>query len=159
MKKSIIAFAAAIGLMPFAARGSDIADMLTVNLRSQESVHFALASYPTLSFSGNVLSISSNSSDGIVDYDLSAIKDITFASSSSFQLPAADVLFEIIDNVVTVKGLPADTDASVTDSAGRRVLTVKSDASGCAVMDLRPLANGVYIISASKITYKYSKRH
>ncbi|MDE6627912.1 MAG: hypothetical protein K2K36_00935 [Muribaculaceae bacterium] len=158
MRKSFIAFSAALALLPFAARGNVPADLLIVNLKNQQNVHFALSELPELNFSGNTLTITTSASTGNVSYDLADIADISFASSSAVDLPSADATFEIIDNVVTVRGINADASATVTDSAGRTAISIKADASGCAVMDLRSLSAGVYIIRADRITYKYSKR-
>ena len=158
MRKPLIALASALALVPFAARGDAPADVLIVNLKSQQSVHFALAEAPTLSFQGDQLSIIPGQSAGEVNYALSEIKDFTFGQLSSANLPTADATFEIIDNVVTMRGVTAGITATVTDSAGRIVLSAKTDGSGSAVMDMRPLPGGVYIICADKITYKYIKR-
>lgn len=158
MRKPLIALASALALVPFAARGDAPADVLIVNLRSQKSVHFALEKSPTLSFQGDQLSIILGSNAVEINYALSEIKDLTFGLLSSADLPTADATFDINDNVLTLRGAAADIIATVSDSAGRIVLSTKTDGSGSAVMDMRPLPVGVYIICADKITYKYIKR-
>lgn len=158
MRKPLIALATAILLAPFAARGAAPADVLIVNLKSQQSVHFALAVSPVLSFKGDQLSIIPDESAGEVNYPLSEIHDICFRESSAIDLPKADVTFTINDNIVTVDGLKTGVKTSVIDTAGRIVMSATADAAGCAVIDLRPLPTGIYIICADTITYKYIKR-
>lgn len=70
---------------------------------------------------------------------------------------AGDVRFHLSEDGLRMTALPARSVVEVYASDGKRSLTVSTDGSGNAVLDMRSLPSGVYVIRTSAGNFKIRK--
>lgn len=137
---------------------------LIISLTDGSESKFALADNPVITFNGDTLLITCASDE--LSVDLNGIKDYRFSVeqvSTRIDRPSVtpnggEVRPTIAFGEAKFSGLEAGTRVMVYTIEGKAITTVKASADGEALVDLRSLPKGIYILRTPTKSFKiYNK--
>lgn len=134
-------------------------DTLVVTYKDNHTFSYVLADRPTVTFDATQMFIKSDIIDD--SHALADVKTFTFSDVSAISEISADERRIVFTDAstVTLQGFTAGTKISVSDIAGRFVLTTVVANDGTATLNISQLIAGVYVVATTDgKSYKISKR-
>lgn len=152
--KTLISFfgccltACAMILCAVPASAQDEQDCLVVHMRDGGRVSYVLEETPVVTFVGNNLHVQTTAVSN--DHEVAAVDKFTFEKVSSLNdVTVGECRISVVDGVVSIQGLEPSQEVSVADIRGRIVARVGADSMGVAVLSIRDMAQGVYIVTVA----------
>lgn len=134
------------------------AQSLVIWQKDGSRVSYNLDEQPKTTFTTDDLVITTTTRT--VNYPLSKIRRYTYEGGtlSVYDVEVQGISITQHQDEITVKGLPVGKSALVYAIDGKQLLSKRSDGSSNLTLSLSSLANGVYVIKAEEVTYKFTKR-
>lgn len=160
MKKYIMAAVClAAALTGARATTAVVPYFLCVNTNDGNTVKYEFLDTPVASFSGENMTITLATEEQIV-FPMADVASITllpdYSGVSEVSRPA-DILVSISRDMINISGLEAGTAVNVYDMRGAAVLAARADNDGNAALSTAALSKGVYVVSASRHSFKFIK--
>lgn len=132
---------------------------LIVHQKSGDKVYFDLQETPVTTFKDGQLVITTSSET--IYYPLADVSKYTYEGiSEGIDNVLAPGMIEISHNneVVMVKGMPADAEMAIYSIDGKLLASCRAVAGKTAMLTLTPFPAGIYIVQAGGTSYKIEKR-
>lgn len=140
-------------------QSGDETHYLVVTLSDASESRFALADTPLLTFDAATLVVTAGGTE--VSFDLNNVTDYHFEKKeviTGINKPATDNGDEVRPSInageVALSGLKEGTPVTVYAIDGQIVTRVQAGTDGKAIVDLRNLSNGVYILRTPTKSFK-----
>lgn len=157
MKSKMIAMTLVL-LLAVLGSGTACAQRLVIWQKDNIKVSYDLDEQPKTTFTQEELVITTKTTT--ITYPLSKIQRYTYEGGA---LSIHDVETQAVSishrgNDIVVTGLPNGKTVTVYSVDGKLLLSKRSDASERLTLSLNTLLNGVYVIKADEVTYKFLKQ-
>ena len=144
-----------IVLGTFAASFADNA--IAVYPKNGKVVYFLFADDPIVSYSGNDLVITTNSTT--VRYDVSNLRKLEFAvgEKDAIEKVTVDLRWAIENRALAIHGGTPLSWVRLYDMSGAKVSQFQLDGKGNGCTPLQDLPSGVYVVKADNLNFKFVK--
>lgn len=163
MKKTIIAIAAALTAVFGTSAAAVYTHTLVINKSDGTKVEYKFEDIPVAEILGDELKITVGLTGESVIHPIVGMVNMTFDKQELGGIglvPVGDpgaVSFGISREALDVAGLAAGCDVMIYDVAGVLVAVGKAGVDGSVSVPLSGLGNGIYIVSAGKATFKFTR--
>lgn len=158
MKKFILSI---VGLFLFGAATVMAQNVLVIHLTNGSEERLVLLDEePVITFSGEKILISKNSSSTELELSMAAVNYFNYEGNGATRIEGTITPdgMSFTGDHISFSGLPAGSDVFIYGVGGQLFKATKADEEGNAFIDLTSMSTGVYIVKANNISTKITKK-